>query len=153
MQNIELNVNGKKYRLTVEDEALLLDVLREDLGLTGTKRGCEIGECGACTVIMDGQTVNSCLVLAAQAHGSEIRTIEGVAQNGKLHPVQQAFIDHDAVHCGFCTPGMVMSTLNLLEHNPHPDEQEIRRAISGNLCRCTGYTQIIEAVRQAASKK
>ncbi len=152
MQKIELKVNDKNYTLKVEDDALLLDVLREDLGLTGTKRGCEIGECGACTVIMDGQAVNSCLVLAAQADGSEIRTIEGVAQNGKLHPVQQAFIEHDAVHCGFCTPGMVMSAINLLEHNSHPEEQEIRRAISGNLCRCTGYTQIVDAIKDVAAK-
>ena len=115
--------------------------------MTGTKKGCEIGECGACTVIMNGKTVNSCLVLAAQADGAKITTIEGVANNGDLHPVQQTFLEHDAVHCGFCTPGMVLSAINLLDHNPNPTEFEIREAIAGNLCRCTGYQQIVEAIQ------
>lgn len=147
MVAIALNVNSKKYALRVKEDAVLLDVLREDLGLTGTKRGCEIGECGACTVIMDGKTVNSCLVPAVQADGSEITTIEGVGRDGRLHPVQESFLKHDAVQCGFCTPGMVLSAVNLLEHKPNPDEQEIKEALAGNLCRCTGYKQIIDAVK------
>lgn len=146
MIHISLTVNLKQYEIEVRPERKLLDVLRDDLGLTGTKRGCEIGECGACTIIFNGKTVNSCLMLAVQADGAEITTIEGVAQNGKLHPVQQAFLDQDAVHCGFCTPGMVLSAVNLLEQNPKPNEMEIREAIAGNLCRCTGYQQIIEAI-------
>ena len=153
MVDIKLTVNGKICKLTVPVKMTLLDVLREQLGLTGTKRGCEIGECGACTVIMNGKTVNSCLVLAAQADGAEILTIEGLAENDKLHPVQKAFLEHDAVQCGFCTPGMILSAVNLLERNPHPDEYEIRQAIAGNLCRCTGYKQIVEAIKSVAYKK
>ncbi len=152
MMEITLNVNAKEYRLSVAEDALLLDVLREDLGLTGTKRGCEVGECGACTVIMDGKTVNSCLVLAVQAEGSDIRTIEGIAENGKLHPVQQSFLEHDAVQCGFCTPGMVISAVSLLEKNTHPEETEIKEAIAGNLCRCTGYQPIIKAIKAVGEK-
>lgn len=147
MQEIKLTINKKSYRLSVPEERLLLDVIREDLGLTGTKRGCEIGECGACTIIMDGQTVNSCLVLAVQADGSQITTIEGVADGQKLHPVQESFLKHDAVQCGFCTPGMVLSAVNLLDHNPKPTELEIKEAITGNLCRCTGYQQIVDAIK------
>lgn len=147
MVPLEIIVNGKQYRLKVPVKTTLLDVLREQLGLTGTKRGCEIGECGACTVIMNGKTVNSCLVLAAQANGAEITTIEGVSNEGKLHPMQEAFLNHDAVQCGFCTPGMILSAVNLLEKNPQPTEYEIREAIAGNLCRCTGYQQIVEAIQ------
>ena len=152
MMTVSLTINKKEYTCEVEPQMTLLDLLRDQLGLTGTKRGCEIGECGACTVIMDGITVNSCLVPAFQAEGSEITTIEGVAADGKLHPVQQAFLDHDAVHCGFCTPGMVLSAVNLLENNPQPSEEDIRRALAGNLCRCTGYQQIFEAVEAAAKR-
>ncbi len=152
MITIRLNINNKEYTCEVDPQTTLLELLREHLGLTGTKRGCEIGECGACTVIMDGHTVNSCLVPAFQAEGSAITTIEGIANNGKLHPVQQAFLEHDAVHCGFCTPGMVLSVVNLLENNPEPSEEDIRVALAGNLCRCTGYQQIFEAVTTAAKK-
>ena len=152
MITVRLTINKKEYTRTVDAQTTLLELLREHLGLTGTKRGCEIGECGACTVIMDGLTVNSCLVPAFQADGANITTIEGVADGGKLHPVQQAFLEHDAVHCGFCTPGMVLSAVNLLENNPEPDEEEIRQALAGNLCRCTGYQQIIDAVAAAAKK-
>ena len=152
MIDITININKKNYKLSVEPDLLLVDLLRDHIGLTGTKKGCEIGECGACTVIMNGKTVNSCLVLAVQADGAEIITIEGVANNGDLHPVQQAFLEHDAVHCGFCTPGMVLSVINLLDHNPDPTEFEIREAIAGNLCRCTGYQQIVEAVQSVIDK-
>lgn len=152
MIEIKLDINNKIYAVQIDESATLLDVLRDELGLTGTKRGCEVGECGACTVIMDNDTVNSCLVLAVQAQGSKITTIEGLAEKGKLHPVQESFLKHDAVHCGFCTPGMVMSAVNLLNKNPHPDEKEIKEALAGNLCRCTGYTQIIKAVKQVPSK-
>lgn len=147
MQNIQLTINKKEYHLTVPDDRILLDVIREDLGLSGTKRGCEIGECGACTIIMDGETVNSCLVLAAQADGSTITTIEGVANGAELHPVQKAFLENDAVQCGFCTPGMILSAVNLLDKNPEPSETEIKEAIAGNLCRCTGYKQIVDAIK------
>ena len=153
MQKIKLTINKKVHRLTIPEERLLLDVIREDLGLTGTKRGCEIGECGACTIIMDGQTVNSCLVLAVQADGSDITTIEGVADGQNLHPVQESFLKHDAVQCGFCTPGMVLSAVNLLDHNPKPTEFEIKEAIAGNLCRCTGYQQIVEAINEVKHNK
>ena len=150
---IKFTLNKKEYVLQVKEDAILLDVIREELGFTGTKRGCEIGECGACTVIMDGKTVNSCLVPAVQADGCEITTIEGVGQDGHLHPVQDSFLKHDAVQCGFCTPGMVLSAVNLLEHNPAPAEQEIKEAMAGNLCRCTGYQQIIEAVKSVKPDK
>jgi carbon-monoxide dehydrogenase small subunit len=120
------------------------------LGLLGTKCGCEIGACGACTVLLDGEPVNSCLVLAPQINGREVMTVEGLAQNGKLHPLQASFLDHDAVHCGFCTPGMLLSAKALLDWNPRPTETEIRTAISGNLCRCTGYQQIVQAIEEAA---
>ena len=125
----------------------LLEVLRDELGLTGTKCGCEIGECGACTVLLDGQPVNACLVLAPQIAGREVTTVEGLMLDGRLHPLQESFLDHDAVHCGFCTPGMLLSAKALLDQNPHPTEAEIRTAISGNLCRCTGYQQIVDAIR------
>jgi carbon-monoxide dehydrogenase small subunit len=147
---VKLVVNGEPVETTVPSEWRLLDLLREGLGLTGTKEGCGIGECGACSVLMDGRAVNSCLVLAAQADGCEIVTVEGLAANGTLHPLQEAFIRHDAVQCGFCTPGMLMSAKALLDRNPSPTKREVRQALSGNLCRCTGYTQIVEAVMAAA---
>jgi len=149
---ISLMINGRKRSITADPARTLLDVLREDLGLTGTKRGCEIGECGACTVILDGEAVNSCLVLIGQADGREVLTVEGLGRGGGLDPLQTSFLDHDAVHCGFCTPGMLMSAKALLERDQDPDEREIRTAISGNLCRCTGYVQIVEAVQKAASE-
>jgi carbon-monoxide dehydrogenase small subunit len=150
MKSIRFSVNGKQYELTVPPHRTLLEVIREELGLTGTKEGCGVGECGACTVIMGGKAVNSCLVLAAEADGKEITTIEGLAQGDKLHPLQQAFIDHGGFQCGFCTPGMIMSAKALLEANPRPSEAEIRKGISGNFCRCTGYTKIIESIKAAA---
>ena len=152
MITIKIKVNDKNYELSVNPDLLLVDLLRDHIGLTGTKKGCEIGECGACTVIMNGKTVNSCLVLAVQADGAEITSIEGVATKGDLHPVQQAFLEHDAVHCGFCTPGMILSAINLLDHKPSPSEFEIREAIAGNLCRCTGYQQIVEAIQSVIDK-
>lgn len=149
MIDIQLTVNGKEYSLTIEEDKRLIDVLREDLGLVGVKEGCSEGECGACTVIMDGKTVNSCLVMGFQANGKSIITIEGLEKDGKLDPVQQAFIDVGAVQCGFCIPGMILSARALLDKNPNPTEEEIREGISGNLCRCTGYNKIVEAVRLA----
>ncbi|RKY95136.1 MAG: (2Fe-2S)-binding protein, partial [Candidatus Hydrothermota bacterium] len=130
----------------------LLDILREDLGLTGTKRGCDTGECGACTVLMNGRSVNSCLVLAGEVEGAEIITVEGLGGEEALHPLQEAFLEEDAVQCGFCIPGMLMSAKYLLDRNPDPSEEEIREAISGNLCRCTGYIPIIRAIKRAALK-
>jgi aerobic-type carbon monoxide dehydrogenase small subunit (CoxS/CutS family) len=149
-KQIKLNVNGKKYELLVEDNRLLVDVIREDIGLTGTKKGCGIGDCGVCTVLMDGIPTFSCLVLAVQANGSEIMTIEGISDGNELHPVQKAFVDHGAVQCGFCTPGMILSTIALLKKNPTPTERDVRIAFSGNLCRCTGYQKIVDAVLAAA---
>jgi xanthine dehydrogenase iron-sulfur cluster and FAD-binding subunit A len=148
---ITTTINGRSHTLTIPANCTLLDLLRDHLGLLGTKCGCEIGECGACTVLLDGEPVNSCLVLAAQVEGREVLTVEGLAPNGKLHPLQEAFLDHDAVHCGFCTPGMLLSAKALLDWNPRPTEREIRTAISGNLCRCTGYQQIVQAIAKAAS--
>ena len=141
-------INGRQYDLEVRLNLTLLDLLRDELGLTGTKRGCEIGECGACTVLMNGQAVNSCLVLAPQIDNQEILTVEGLADGEKLQPLQESFLDHDAVHCGFCTPGMLMSAKDLLDHTPDPSENEIRTAISGNLCRCSGYQQIVDAIKE-----
>lgn len=146
---IELRVNGNPVRVQTTPENNLLNLLRNELGLTGTKRGCEIGECGACTVLLNGKAVNSCLVLAPQVDGCEILTVEGLLTNGKLHPLQQSFIEHDAVHCGFCTPGLLMSAYALLQENPTPGEKEIKQAIAGNLCRCTGYHPIIAAIKNA----
>jgi aerobic carbon-monoxide dehydrogenase small subunit len=151
-QIIKLNVNNEEYELAVEANRTLLDLLRYDLGLTGTKKGCDEGDCGACTVIMDGKAVSSCLVLAVQANGRKILTIEGVGTKDGLHPIQQAFVENGAIQCGFCTPGMILSAKALLDRNPHPDEQEIRTAISGNLCRCTGYQKIVEAIEEAGEK-
>jgi aerobic carbon-monoxide dehydrogenase small subunit len=148
---VELTVNGKTMTAEVAAETRLVDLLRDNFYLTGTKEGCGIGECGACTVLLDGRPVNSCMVLAAQARGRDVLTIEGVrGENGELHPLQNAFIQTGAVQCGFCTPGMIMSALALLRRNPDPAEEEIADALAGNLCRCTGYKQIIDAVKLAA---
>jgi carbon-monoxide dehydrogenase small subunit len=154
MKNLTLNliVNGQRLRLKIPPNLRLIDLLRDELRLTGTKEGCGVGECGACTVVVDGEAVNACLVLAGQCEGKEVLTIEGLEKNGDLHPLQKAFIEHGAVHCGFCTPGMIMSAYALLQKNPRPGEEEIARYISGNLCRCTGYKQIIEAVQAVATK-
>lgn len=146
--SITTTINKHHYQLEVSPNQTLLDLLREGLGLTGTKRGCEVGECGACTVLMNGEAVNSCLVLAPQIDGKEILTVEGLMGNEKLHPLQQSFMDHDAAHCGYCTPGMLMSAEQLLKENPNPTEAEIRTAISGNLCRCSGYLQIVDAIKE-----
>ncbi len=143
---VTTTINGRAHTLKVPTNRTLLDVLRDQLGLAGTKCGCEIGECGACTVLLDGEPVNSCLVLAPQIHGRSVLTVEGLAHNGKLHPLQESFMDQDAVQCGFCTPGMLMSAKALLDWNPRPSNKEIRTAISGNLCRCTGYQQIVKAI-------
>lgn len=147
---IECSVNGRNVRLDVEGSQTLLDLLREQLGLTGTKSGCNHGDCGACTVLIDGQPVNSCLVLAVEVEGREITTIEGLGGDDAFHPLQRAFIDHHAVQCGFCTPGMVLTAAALLEENPNPTEEEIRVYLEGNLCRCTGYSKVVEAIQAAA---
>jgi len=144
---IKLTVNGREYEIAVEPNVTLTDLIRYELGLTGTKKGCETGDCGACTVILDGIPVNSCLVLAVQANGRTVETIEGLETESGLHPIQDAFVEHGAVQCGFCSPGMIMSAKHLLEKNPHPNDGEIRAAISGNLCRCTGYQKIIDAIK------
>jgi carbon-monoxide dehydrogenase small subunit len=144
---IHTSINHKQYELEIKPNLTLLSLLREELGLTGTKCGCEVGECGACTVLMNGKAVNSCLVLAPQIDGQEILTVEGLANGKQLHPLQESFLNHDAVHCGFCTPGMLMSAKGLLDQHPDPTEEEIRIAISGNLCRCSGYQQIVDAVQ------
>ena len=145
-QLIELKVNGEPYEVAVDSRRTLLEVLRDYLGLTGTKKGCDEGDCGCCTVLMDGKAVPSCLVLAIEAAGKDIVTIEGLASGGQLHPLQEAFVNYGALQCGFCTPGMILSAKALLDENPKPTEEEIRRAIAGNLCRCTGYIKIIEAI-------
>jgi len=147
---VTFSVNGKETTLKVGPQERLLDTLREQLKLTGTKEGCSIGECGACTVILDGKAVSSCLILTGQIGGSEVFTIEGLEKDGKLDPLQQAFIDYNAVQCGFCTPGMLMSAKALLMHNSHPTREKIKTALDGNLCRCTGYEQIIEAIESVA---
>jgi carbon-monoxide dehydrogenase small subunit len=147
---LAFTVNGEQVRATVSPAETLLDVLRDQLELTGTKRGCGEGECGACSVILDGSLVNSCLVLALECEGSKVLTIEGLAKSGKLHPIQQAFVDHGAIQCGFCTPGMIMATYALLETNASPTEEDVRRALEGNLCRCTGYRKIVDAVLSLA---
>lgn len=147
---INLKINGKEYELAVEENKTLTDLLRYDLGLTGTKKGCETGECGSCTVILNGKPVNSCLVLAVQANGAEVLTIEGLKPPQGLHPLQQAFVDKGAIQCGYCTPGVILSASSLLKKNPSPSEQEIREALSGNLCRCTGYQKIVEAVQSVS---
>jgi aerobic carbon-monoxide dehydrogenase small subunit len=152
MKEIRITVNGKLYELSVRPHATLLEVIREDLGFTGTKEGCGVGECGACTVMMNGKTVNACLVLAPEADGKEITTIEGLAQGDTLDPIQQAFYEIGGLQCGFCTPGMIMSTKALLAETPEPTDQEIRKGLEGNFCRCTGYTKIFESVREASRK-
>lgn len=147
---IHTTINNRNYTLDIPPNRTLLELLRDELGLTGTKCGCEIGECGACTVLLDGDAVNSCLVLAPQVDGKEIVTVEGLMKDGKPDPLQESFMSHDAVHCGFCTPGMLMSARALLNEEPHPDEIEIRGGISGNLCRCTGYVQIVDAIKNVS---
>lgn len=149
---IELTINGEPSEVYVQPWKTLLQVLRDELGLTGTKEGCGTGHCGGCTVLVDGKAVKSCLILAPEIKGKNILTIEGLANTGKLHPLQQAFIDHFAVQCGFCTPGMIMTAKALLDENPNPTRQEVREALAGNLCRCTGYVKIIDAVLVAAEK-
>ena len=144
---ITLNINDTEYEVAVNPNLTLADLLRYQLGLTGTKKGCEVGDCGTCTVIMDGKPVNSCLVLAVNANGRKIRTIEGVETDEGLHPIQKSFIDKGAIQCGFCTSGMILTGKSLIEKNPDPTEAEIRMAISGNLCRCTGYQKIVEAIQ------
>ena len=146
-QEICLIVNGDSYEVTVKPGETLLDVLREKLKLTGTKKGCDLGDCGACTVLLEGKPVSSYLVLAIDVRDKEIITIEGLADGEKLHPIQEAFIKHGAIQCGFCTPGMILTVKAFLEENPHPTENEIKEAISGNICSCTGYVKIIEAIR------
>ena len=150
LQLVELDVNGEMHTLAVEPHRTLLEVLRENLGLTGTKRGCDQGYCNACTVLINGKAVNSCLTLAVRAQWKKIVTIEGLAHNGLMHPIQDAFVQHGAIQCGFCTPGMILTAKALLDTNPNPSEIEIRKAISGNFCRCTGYVKIVEAIRAAA---
>jgi carbon-monoxide dehydrogenase small subunit len=147
---VALTVNGARHEVEVEPRDLLVHVLREQLGLTGTNIGCDTSSCGACTVMLDGQSVKSCTVLAVQADGAAVTTIEGLASNGELHPVQQAFHDHHALQCGYCTPGMVMAAVSLIENGEASDRDAIRRGLEGNLCRCTGYHNIVEAVASAA---
>lgn len=149
---IACKVNGKVVSGYAEPRTLLVYFLRDELNLTGTHVGCDTGHCGACTIIMDGKTVKSCMILAVQADGSEIMTVEGLAQDGKLHPIQEAFWENHGLQCGYCTPGMLMSALFLLKRNPEPTEEEIRRGIEGNLCRCTGYVNIIKSIKEAAKK-
>ena len=151
-KELRLSVNGNLYEMVVEPQKTLAEVLREDLGLTGTKITCNTGNCGSCTVLLDGKASKSCLVPALQAEGKEITTIEGLAANGRLHPLQEAFIDNFAVQCGYCTPGMILTAKAFLDQNPSPTEEEVRKALAGNLCRCTGYINIIEAVLVAADK-
>ena len=153
MAKIKLTVNGVKHTRDVEDRTLLANLLRDELGLTGTHIGCDTTQCGCCTVHMNGRAVKSCTVLAAQANGADIVTIEGLGQNGSLHPVQQAFTDNHALQCGFCTPGMIMAAAGLLKDNPNPTEDEICEGLEGNICRCTGYINIVKAVKQAAGQK
>jgi carbon-monoxide dehydrogenase small subunit len=150
MTRIEVTVDGVRYRDEVEPRLLLVHYLRERLGKVGTPVGCDTSNCGACTVHVDGVSVKSCTMLAVQADGTEITTIEGLARDGQLHPVQQAFHDNHALQCGYCTPGMIMASVDLLNHNPSPSDEEIRHGLEGNLCRCTGYQNIVRAVRQAA---
>lgn len=149
----ELNIamNGVWYKIFVETHHTLLDLIREEIGLTGTKSACEMGECGACTVLLNGEPVNSCLVLAHEADGGEVLTIEGLSLGGDLHPIQRAFVEQGAIQCGFCTPGMIMSAKAVLEKNPDPAESEIRLGLQGNLCRCTGYVKVTKAVEAAGA--
>lgn len=143
---IALNVNGEDFEVLIEPHRTLLEVLREDLGVTGTKRGCDLGTCGACTVLIEGKPYLSCLTLAVDVQGKKIVTIEGLTQDEETHPLQKAFVEKGAIQCGFCTPGMILTAKAFLDENPHPSEKEVKKAISGNLCRCTGYVKIIEAI-------
>ncbi|HBC93502.1 MAG TPA: (2Fe-2S)-binding protein [Pelotomaculum sp.] len=149
-QQIALEINGLVYDLVVSHRDLLVDVIRKKIGLTGTKKGCGNGDCGACTVLVEGEPTLSCLTLAISCNGKKITTVEGLAQGGQLHPIQEAFINHGAIQCGYCTPGMLMSAKGLLDKNPKPTLEEIKVAISGNLCRCTGYKRIVEAIQMAS---
>jgi aerobic-type carbon monoxide dehydrogenase small subunit (CoxS/CutS family) len=149
---ITIKVNGKQRRFDVEPHTLLLNLIRDEMSLTGTKYGCGIGECGACTVLLDGEAVLSCMMLAVDADGHRVDTVEGLSDGNTLHPIQQAYLDEGAVQCGFCTPGFIMSTKALLDKNPNPDEAEIREYLNGNICRCTGYVSIVKAVQSAAVK-
>jgi carbon-monoxide dehydrogenase small subunit len=149
---IEVTVNGVKHEATVEPRTLLVYFLREHLGLTGTHVGCDTSQCGACTIQLNGRAVKSCTILAVQANGAEIKTVEGLARDGGLHPVQEGFREKHGLQCGYCTPGMIMTGVSLLETNPNPTEEEIRHALEGNLCRCTGYVNIVESIRWAAEK-
>jgi carbon-monoxide dehydrogenase small subunit len=151
-QILKMVLNGEPTEIAIKPSAILLDVLRDQLGLTGAKEACGEGECGACTVLLDGKAVNSCLIPAMKAMNKEVLTIEGLAKDDKLHPIQQAFIEHGAVQCGFCTPGMILAARALLDQNPNPTEKEVKIGLSGNLCRCTGYVKIVEAVMAAAKK-
>ena len=148
-----LRINNEDYDLYISPHRTLLEVLRDELQLTGAKESCNQGACGTCTVLLDGLPVRSCLLLALEAQGREVTTIEGLAKSGKLHPVQEAFVEHHGIQCGFCSPGMILTAKALLDENPHPTEAEIRRAISGNVCRCTGYAKIVEAIKAASGKE
>ena len=152
-QEIELTVNGESYKVAVHPQCTLLEVLREELMLTGSKEGCGMGACGACTVLVDGEAILACLTLALSVEGKDIRTVEGLAEGQELAPLQKSFVEKAASQCGFCTPGMLMSSTALLSKNPHPDENEIRKALSGNLCRCTGYAKIVEAIKAASQRR
>lgn len=152
-KRFEAVVNGERVELDIAQDLRLIDVLRDHLGLTGTKEGCGEGECGACTVLIDGQPINSCLVFALQVQGKSIFTVEGLGSYDKLHPLQEAFLEHNAVQCGYCTPGMLLTAKALLDNNPHPTREEIKVAISGNLCRCTGYSKIVDAISAVAEKE
>lgn len=149
---LEITVNGKQMKRRVDEDQRLIDFLREELGLTGVKEGCGVGECGACTVLVDGKSVLSCLTRVAQVDGKEVITVEGLSEEGDLHPIQQAFVDTGGVQCGFCTPGFIMVAIELLERNPDPTREEIREWIEGNICRCTGYVKIVDAIELAAKR-
>ena len=152
-QMMQFNINSVRYESEIDVRRTLLEVLRETFGLMGTKKGCNEGECGACTVLIDGRAVLSCLVLAVEAQDRRIKTVEGLSESGELHPLQQSFIEHGALQCGFCTPGMLMAAAGLLNENPKPDEQEVRKSIAGNLCRCTGYSKIVKAILSVAERQ
>ena len=152
MMNVHLNINGSTSSISVEPRKTLADAIREDVGLTGTHLGCEHGVCGACTVLLDGEMVRSCLMFAVQAEGSEITTIEGLGQNGELHPMQAAFSEYHGLQCGFCTPGMILAGVDFVSRNPNPTAEEVREGMSGNICRCTGYQKIVESVQAAAAE-
>ena len=153
MISIELKINGEPYEFSVKPNETLLDVIRDRIGLTGTKKGCDTGQCGACTILLEGKPVPSCLLLAVDAQGKDIMTIEGLAIDGELHPIQKAFVDHTAVQCGYCTPGMVIAAKGLLDRNPAPSEMEVRESLAGHPCRCTGYVKPIQAVLAAAKSE